>query len=101
MQIFYDIEDVEHCGEENQNQKMKKLRLPDTTVFIDRHEQNHDSPPYGRFAQYTWSLTSIFQVKKVFDVEGMIELEITRKFIKTKKVRNNINLLYKLFIYYI
>ena len=75
--------DVE-WDEENRSKKAKKLRLPDSTTIFVRDKSA--KPPFGRFTRFSWALTSIFHVKRVFDVEGLIQLDITRTFIKSKKV---------------
>jgi hypothetical protein len=49
-----------------------KKRLPNTTQTIER-------PPYGQFVKYTWLITNIFQLKKIFDTP-LVPLEISRKF---------------------
>ena len=40
--------------------------------FIER-------PPLGQFIKYTWLITNIFQLKKIFDTP-LVALEISRKF---------------------
>ena len=75
--------DVE-LDEENGNKKAKRLRLPDSTTIFVRDKSG--KPPFGRFTKFKWSLTSVFHVKRVFDVDGLIQLDITRTFVKSKKV---------------
>ena len=50
----------------------QKKRLPNTTHTINR-------PPRGQFVKYTWHITNILQLKKVFDTP-LVQLEISRKF---------------------
>ena len=81
-------------NEENRNQIPKKLRLPDSTTTFVRDKSGN--PPFGRFTRFSWALTSIFHVKRVFDVEGLIQLDVTREFVRSKKVRklNSSNLVF-------
>ena len=81
--IFLLILDAE-WDEGKGNTRTKRLRLPDSTTNFVRDESY--KPPFGRFTRYTWLLNSIFYVKRVFDVEGMIQMDVTRRFIKSKKV---------------
>ena len=38
-----------------------------------------ERPPLGQFIKYTWLITNIFQLKKIFDTP-LVALEISRKF---------------------
>lgn len=54
-----------------------KKRLPNSTVvFVKR-----DSLPLGTFTKYTWSITNILSVKKIFET-SLVPLKISRSFIK-------------------
>lgn len=54
-----------------------KKRLPNsTTVFFKR-----DSRPLGTFTKYTWRITNILLVKKIFET-NLVPLKISRSFIK-------------------
>lgn len=54
-----------------------KKRLPNsTTVFV-----KHDSHPLGTFTKYTWHITNILLVKKIFET-NLVPLKISRSFIK-------------------
>ncbi|XP_069070312.1 uncharacterized protein C2orf42 homolog [Pleurodeles waltl] len=54
-----------------------KKRLPDsTTAFIRK-----DALPLGTFNKYTWHITSVLEVKQIFDTAEM-PLEITRSFVQ-------------------
>lgn len=55
----------------------EKKRLPNsTTVFV-----NHDSQPLGTLTKYTWRITNIMLVKKMFET-NLVPLKISRSFIK-------------------
>ncbi|KAM3600564.1 uncharacterized protein V6R79_025173 [Siganus canaliculatus] len=55
----------------------KKKRLPNfTTVFV-----RNDGLPLGSFSKYTWHITSVLQVKRIFDTPEM-PLEISHSFVK-------------------
>ncbi|XP_075300984.1 uncharacterized protein C2orf42 homolog [Opisthocomus hoazin] len=56
-----------------------KKRLPNsTTAFVRR-----DALPLGTFSKYTWHITSLLQVKQIFDTP-QLPLETTRSFIQTR-----------------
>lgn len=55
----------------------QKKRLPNTTQSIVRSNK----PPLGQFTKYTWLLTNIFQLKKVFDTP-LVHLDVSRKFVR-------------------
>ena len=55
-----------------------KKRLPNSTESFARTS----TPPLGRFTRYTWHLTNIFLLKKVFDTPT-VTLEISRRFVKS------------------
>ena len=55
----------------------QKKRLPNTTESFVR-----TVPPISRCTRYTWHLTNIFHLKKVFDTPT-VSLEISRRFAKT------------------
>lgn len=56
-----------------------KKRLPNsTTAFVRK-----DALPLGTFSKYTWHITSILQVKQIFDTPEL-PLEITRSFIQNR-----------------
>ncbi len=57
------------------NGTTQKKRLPNSTQSIVRSEK----PPLGSFTKYTWLLTNIFQLKKVFDTP-QVALDVSRKF---------------------
>eukprot|EP00076_Gallus_gallus_P029012 XP_015152960.1 uncharacterized protein C2orf42 homolog isoform X4 [Gallus gallus] len=57
-----------------------KKRLPNsTTAFVRK-----DALPLGTFSKYTWHITSILQVKQIFDTPEQLPLEITRSFIQNR-----------------
>ncbi|CAL4069098.1 unnamed protein product [Meganyctiphanes norvegica] len=57
----------------------KKKRLPSqTTPFIRK-----DAVPLGKFTKYTWKLTSVVQVRQIFDVPHM-PLEVMRSFLQNR-----------------
>jgi len=54
-----------------------KKRLPNSTlVFVKR-----DSLPLGTFTKYTWHITNIMLVKKIFET-SLVPLKVSRSFIK-------------------
>jgi len=54
-----------------------KKRIPNSTlVFVKR-----DSLPLGTFTKYTWHITNIMLVKKIFETP-LVPLKISRSFIK-------------------
>ena len=53
-----------------------KKRLPNSTESFQR-----TVPPISRYTRYTWHLTNIFHLKKVFDTPS-VGLEISRRFAK-------------------
>ena len=53
-----------------------KKRLPNSTESFER-----TVPPISRYTRYTWHLTNIFHLKKVFDTPS-VGLEISRRFAK-------------------
>ncbi|XP_069475018.1 uncharacterized protein C2orf42 homolog isoform X2 [Ambystoma mexicanum] len=54
-----------------------KKRLPNsTTAFVRK-----DALPLGTFSKYTWHITSVLEVKQIFDTAEM-PLEITRSFVQ-------------------
>ena len=53
----------------------QKKRLPNSTESIRRTR----NPPFGQFTKYTWLLTNIFHLKRVFDT-AIMPLDISRKF---------------------
>ncbi|MEE6513079.1 hypothetical protein FKM82_020521 [Ascaphus truei] len=56
-----------------------RKRLPNgTTAFVRK-----DALPLGTFSKYTWHITSILQVKQIFDTSEM-PLEITRSFVQNR-----------------
>ncbi|XP_043939061.1 uncharacterized protein C2orf42 homolog isoform X2 [Protopterus annectens] len=56
-----------------------KKRLPNSTEAFIRK----DSLPLGTFSKYTWQITSILQVKQIFDTQEM-PLQVTRSFIQNQ-----------------
>lgn len=54
-----------------------KKRLPNSTLVF----MNHDSLPLGTFTRYTWHITNIMLVKKIFET-SLVSLKISRSFIK-------------------
>ncbi|KAM4528042.1 uncharacterized protein C2orf42 homolog [Odontesthes bonariensis] len=55
----------------------KKRRLPNfTTAFV-----RNDGLPLGSFSKYTWHITSLQQVKRIFDTPEL-PLEVTQSFVK-------------------
>ncbi|KAM6984936.1 uncharacterized protein C2orf42 homolog [Aplochiton taeniatus] len=55
----------------------KKRRLPNTTTALVRS----DCLPLGSFPQYTWHITNVMQVKRIFDTPEL-PLELTQSFVK-------------------
>ncbi|KAM6040486.1 uncharacterized protein C2orf42 homolog isoform 1-T4 [Chlamydotis macqueenii] len=56
-----------------------KKRLPNsTTAFVRK-----DALPLGTFSKYTWHITSVLQVKQIFDTPEL-PLEITRSFVQNR-----------------
>ncbi|XP_029940782.1 uncharacterized protein C2orf42 homolog [Salarias fasciatus] len=55
----------------------KKRRLPNITTALVRN----DCPPLGPFSKYTWHITNILHVKRIFDTPELA-LEITQSFVK-------------------
>lgn len=54
-----------------------KKRIPNSTVvFVKR-----DSPPMGTFTKYSWHITNIMLVKKIFETP-LVPLKVSRSFIK-------------------
>uniref|UniRef100_A0A8D0CY26 Chromosome 2 open reading frame 42 n=1 Tax=Sander lucioperca TaxID=283035 RepID=A0A8D0CY26_SANLU len=55
----------------------KKRRLPNfTTAFV-----RNDGLPLGSFSKYTWHITSLMQVKRIFDTSEL-PLELSQSFVK-------------------
>ncbi|XP_056108937.1 uncharacterized protein C2orf42 homolog isoform X2 [Rhinichthys klamathensis goyatoka] len=55
----------------------KKRRLPNyTTTFV-----RDDALPLGSFSKYTWHITNLMQVKRIFDTPEL-PLELTQSFVK-------------------
>uniref|UniRef100_A0A3Q3AH93 Chromosome 2 open reading frame 42 n=1 Tax=Kryptolebias marmoratus TaxID=37003 RepID=A0A3Q3AH93_KRYMA len=55
----------------------KKRRLPNfTTAFV-----RNDGLPLGSFSKYTWHITNLLHVKRIFDTPEL-PLEITQSFVK-------------------
>ncbi|KAM4634463.1 uncharacterized protein C2orf42 homolog [Polymixia lowei] len=55
----------------------KKRRLPNTTTAFVRN----DGLPLGSFSKYTWHITNLMQVKRIFDTLEL-PLELTQSFVK-------------------
>lgn len=57
----------------------KKRRLPNfTTTFVRR-----DALPLGSFSKYTWHITNLTHVKRIFDTP-QLPLELTHSFVKNR-----------------
>ncbi|XP_030623695.1 uncharacterized protein C2orf42 homolog [Chanos chanos] len=55
----------------------KKRRLPNsTTTFVRK-----DALPLGSFSKYTWHITNLMQVKRIFDTPEL-PLELTQSFVR-------------------
>ncbi|XP_044030536.1 uncharacterized protein C2orf42 homolog isoform X2 [Siniperca chuatsi] len=55
----------------------KKKRLPNyTTAFV-----KNDGVPLGSFSKYTWHITNLMQVKRIFDTPEL-PLELSQSFVK-------------------
>ncbi|KAL7376659.1 hypothetical protein ABVT39_012852 [Epinephelus coioides] len=55
----------------------KKRRLPNfTTAFV-----RNDGLPLGSFSKYTWHITNLMQVKRIFDTSE-VPLEVSQSFVK-------------------
>ncbi|XP_071322330.1 uncharacterized protein C2orf42 homolog isoform X2 [Trachinotus anak] len=55
----------------------KKRRLPNfTTAFV-----RNDGLPFGSFSKYTWHITNLMQVKRIFDTPEL-PLEVSQSFVK-------------------
>eukprot|EP00057_Strongylocentrotus_purpuratus_P032576 XP_788094.3 PREDICTED: uncharacterized protein C2orf42 [Strongylocentrotus purpuratus] len=72
-QVFFDI------LQQRISSGSRKKRLPNSTVAFIRK----DALPLGTFTKYTWQLTSIIQVKQIFDTAEM-PMEVTRSFVENK-----------------
>ena len=72
-QIFFNFLMERICGDSSSHKK----RLPNLTESFTRTT----TPPLGRFTRYTWHLTNVLHLKKVFDTP-VVPLEISRKFTK-------------------
>lgn len=71
FQTFFD------CLRERMCIVSSRQRLPNSTlVFVKR-----DSLPLGTFTKYTWHITNIMQVKKIFETP-LVPLKISRSFIR-------------------
>ncbi|XP_010876425.1 uncharacterized protein C2orf42 homolog isoform X2 [Esox lucius] len=55
----------------------KKRRLPNATSAFVRN----DDLPHGTFSKYTWHITNLMQVKRIFDTPEL-PLELTQSFVK-------------------
>ncbi|XP_069558328.1 uncharacterized protein C2orf42 homolog isoform X1 [Brachyistius frenatus] len=55
----------------------KKRRLPNLTTALVRN----DGLPFGSFSKYTWNITNLTQVKRIFDTPEL-PLEVTQSFVK-------------------
>lgn len=56
-----------------------KKRLPNSTVVFEKR----DSLPLGTFTKYTWHITNIMLVKKIFET-SLVPLKISRSFIRNQ-----------------
>lgn len=71
LQTFFE------CLRERMCAASTKKRLPNSTlVFVKR-----DSLPLGTFTKYTWHITNIMLVKKIFETT-LVPLKISRSFIR-------------------
>ncbi|XP_050528378.1 uncharacterized protein C2orf42 homolog isoform X2 [Daktulosphaira vitifoliae] len=76
--VFHIHKTFFYCLRERMCATSTKKRLPNsTTVFIKK-----DSLPLGTFTKYTWHITNIMLVKKIFET-SLLPLKISRSFIKT------------------
>ncbi|XP_035246679.1 uncharacterized protein C2orf42 homolog isoform X2 [Anguilla anguilla] len=57
----------------------KKRRLPNSTTAFVRN----DALPLGTFSKYTWHITNLLQVKRIFDTQEL-PLELTQSFVKNR-----------------
>ncbi|KAI1905136.1 hypothetical protein AGOR_G00013020 [Albula goreensis] len=57
----------------------KKRRLPNSTTAFVRN----DALPLGTFSKYTWHITNLMQVKRIFDTPEL-PLELTQSFVKNR-----------------
>ncbi|KAJ8338659.1 hypothetical protein SKAU_G00354450 [Synaphobranchus kaupii] len=57
----------------------KKRRLPNSTTAFVRN----DALPLGTFSKYTWHITNLMQVKRIFDTQEL-PLELTQSFVKNR-----------------
>ncbi|KAG7476464.1 hypothetical protein MATL_G00083350 [Megalops atlanticus] len=57
----------------------KKRRLPNSTTAFVRN----DALPLGTFSKYTWHITNLLQVKRIFDTPEL-PLELTQSFVKNR-----------------
>lgn len=58
---------------------LRKKRLPNMTTVFTRK----DSAPIGTFTKYTYFITNLQQVKKIFDTP-QVSLQITQSFIQNR-----------------
>lgn len=73
LQLFFE------CLLERMCAASAKKRLPNSTsVFVKR-----DSLPLGTLTKYTWHITNIIQVKKMFET-SLVPLKISRSFIRNQ-----------------
>ncbi|XP_074641628.1 uncharacterized protein C2orf42-like [Tubulanus polymorphus] len=72
-QIFFD------CLQQRISSGQKKKRLPNSTTGFIRK----DALPLGTFTKYTWHITNILHVKRIFDT-AMMPLDVTRSFIENR-----------------
>lgn len=79
MCIHFVLQTFFECLRERMCLASEKKRLPNhTLVFMKR-----ESLPLGTFTKFTWHITNIMLVKKIFETP-LVSLNISRSFIKNK-----------------
>ncbi|XP_050431791.1 uncharacterized protein C2orf42-like isoform X1 [Adelges cooleyi] len=78
--VFHVHKTFFECFRERMCAASAKKRLPNSTVVFVKH----DSLPLGTFTKYTWHITNIMLVKKIFETSA-VPLKISRSFIKTSE----------------
>ncbi|XP_028274358.1 uncharacterized protein C2orf42 homolog isoform X2 [Parambassis ranga] len=75
--VYHIPQDFFNALQQRLSHGSKKRRLPNfTTAFV-----RNDGLPLGTFSKYTWHITSLMQVKRIFDTPEL-PLEVTQSFVR-------------------
>ncbi|XP_028456730.1 uncharacterized protein C2orf42 homolog [Perca flavescens] len=75
--VYHIPQEFFHALQQRLSLGSKKRRLPNfTTAFV-----RNDGLPLGSFSKYTWHITNLMQVKRIFDTSEL-PLELSQSFVK-------------------